>query len=215
MAFNAIETHVLEMIGENTSSPDVFTDTDVGIEPIRDSISDAIEEISMLTGSYKAVYRLPLIESQGFYRVTLTNGSIGWITDVWLVNQKFRMTQTDENKLSSENPRWMVNSGNPRQYFQIGKDVIGVYPRPSSTSDLVEVTMVVIPKEYTSGTDRLFLRDAFKWGAVHYAVSEYYASRGDARSATEHHKKYLDHVGLQSLYQKSAERIPFYKTAKQ
>lgn len=203
------------MIGENTDSPDVFTDTDSGIEPIRDSISDAIEEITMLTGSYKATYRMPLVEDQGFYRLTLSNGSIGWITDVWLVNQKFRLSQTDENKLCAENPRWMVSRGNPREYFQIGKDVLGVYPRPSSTSDVLEVTMVVIPKEYTSGTDRLFLRDAFKWGAVHYAVSEYYASRGDARSATEHHQKYLEHVGLQSLYPKSAERIPFYRTVKQ
>ncbi len=215
MSFNVIETHVLEMIGENTSSPDVFTDTDAGIEPIRDSISDAIEEISMLTGSYKVTYRLPLIQDQGFYRVSLANGSLGWVTDVWLVNEKFRLVQTDENKLSAQNPRWMVSRGSPREYFQIGKDVLGFYPRPSATSDVIEVTMVVIPKEYTSGTDRLFLRDAFKWATVHYAVSEYYASRGDAKSAVDHHKKYLEHAGLQTLYPKSAESVPFFRTVKQ
>jgi hypothetical protein len=215
MAFNNIETHVLEMIGESTSAPDVFTDTDSGIEPIRESIGDAIEEITMLTGSYQAIYRMPLIEGQGFYRLRLTNGSIGWITDAWLVNEKYRLCQTDETKVSYQNPRWMVNQGSPREYFQIGKDVIGVYPRPSGSSDLLELTVVVIPKKYTSGVDRLYLRDAFKWGAVHYAVSEYYASVGDAKSATDHHQKYLENIGFQSLHPKGAERVPFYKTIKQ
>ena len=215
MALNSIETHVLEMIGESTDSPDVFTDTDAGMEPIRDSINDAIEEITMLTGSYKVQYRFPLIEGQGFYRLRLTNGSIGWITDAWLVSNKSRLTQTDETKLSMENPRWMVSQGTPREYLQIGKDIIGVYPRSSSTSDVLELSMVVIPARYTSGSDRLFLREAFKWGAVHYAVSEFYASRGDAKSAVDHHQKYLENIGMQSLYPKSAERIPFYKTVKQ
>lgn len=215
MAINSIETHVLEMIGESTSSPDVFTDTDTGMEPIRDSINDAIEEITMLTGSYKVTYRFPLIEGQGFYRLRFSNGSIGWVTDAWLVNQRYRLTQTDQTKLSIENPRWMVNQGNPREYFQIGKDIIGLYPRSSSTSDVLELTCVVIPARYSAGTDRVFLRDSFKWGAVHYAVSEFYASRGDAKSAIDHHQRYLKNIGMLELYPKSAESIPFNRTVKQ
>ena len=212
---NTLETHVLELIGESTSSPDVFTDTDAGIEPIRDSINDAIEEIAMLTGSYKVVYRMPLIAGQTFYRLRLTNGSIGWITDAWSVGEQYRLVQTSETRLSAENPRWMVSQATPREYFQIGKDVLGIYPRPSATSGILELTMVVIPAKYSSGLDRVFLRDAFKWGAVHYAVSEFWASRGDARSAMDHHRKYLEHLGLQSLYPKSAEHIPFQRTVKQ
>ena len=112
MSINTIETHVLEMIGESTT-PDVFTDTDTGMEPIRDSINDAIEEITMLTGSYKLQYHLPLVQDQGFYRLRLTKGSIGWITDVFQINRKYQLSMTDEWKLSNDNPRWMVNSGDP------------------------------------------------------------------------------------------------------
>ena len=212
---NNIETHVLEMIGESTTSPDVFVDTDTGMEPIRDSINDAIEEITMLTGSYKLIYHLPLVQDQGFYRLRLSKGSIGWITDIFQVNRKYQLSQTDEWKLTNDNPRWMVHSGDPAEYFSIGKDVLCIFPRPSGTSDVLEITMVVIPERYTSGTDRLKLRDAFKWAAVHYAVSEFWASRGDAFSATDHYKKYIELMGLQSLYPQSAERIPYYKTAKQ
>ncbi len=211
---NAIETHVLELIGENTSSPDVFTDTDDGMAPIRDSINDAIEEIVMLTGSHKGTYQLPLVANQGFYRLRFQNGALAWITDAWLVNQKYRLTQTDEIKLESENPRWMIHTGPPEEYFQIGKDVICVSPRPSGTSDVLELTVVVIPKRYTSGTDRIKLRDAFKWAAVHYAVSQYYAGVGDAFSAQDHHQRYLEALGLQQLYPKSAERTAYYKTDK-
>ena len=57
---NTLERHVLELIGEDPDSPDVFTDTEDGMKPIRDSLNDAIEEISMVSGSNKRVYTLPL-----------------------------------------------------------------------------------------------------------------------------------------------------------
>lgn len=212
---NALETHVLEMIAENTTTPDVFTDTDSGMAPIRDSLNDAIEEISFLTGAHKVVYQLPLIADQSFYRIRTGSASVGWITDAWLVNEKRRLRATDVLRLTAENPRWFENAGSPWWYFPVGVDVLGIAPRPSGTSDLLELTMVLIPARYTSGTDRVKLRDDFKWAAVHYAVSEYYAGRGDAKSAIDHHKRYLDQLGLQKLYSKNAERAPFYRTQKQ
>ena len=66
---NVLETHVLELIGEDPDDPDVFFDTDAGMEPIRDSINDAIEEIAMLAGSGKRTYRIPLKANQSFYRL--------------------------------------------------------------------------------------------------------------------------------------------------
>jgi hypothetical protein len=63
---NALETHVLELIGESTDSPDVFTDDDEGLEPIRESLNDAIEEIVLVTGSYTEKYQILLVEDQSF-----------------------------------------------------------------------------------------------------------------------------------------------------
>jgi hypothetical protein len=63
---NNLEKQVLQFIGEDTDSPDVFVDTDEGIAPIRDSINDAIEEISMIAGSYKRTYSLPLVANKSF-----------------------------------------------------------------------------------------------------------------------------------------------------
>ena len=57
---NALETKVLEMVGEDTTTPDVFTDDETGMAPVRDSLNDAIQEIVSLTGSKVSKYYLPL-----------------------------------------------------------------------------------------------------------------------------------------------------------
>lgn len=209
---NNLETHVLELIGESTTSPDVFIDTDDGMAPVRDSLNDAIEEISMLTGSHKQTYQIPLVEDQGLYRLKFTRGYFGWVTDAWLVNKTYRLDQTDLIKLAANNPRWLQDSGDPGEYVQIGKDIIGLHPIPSGTTDALELTLVAIPERYSGGADRVKLREAFKWAAVHYAVSEYYAGRGDAQSAMIHLNRYLEKLNIQTMHPKSAERQPFYRT---
>jgi len=209
---NEIERHVLETIGENVDSPDVFTDDSEGMSQIRDSINDAIEEITMLTGSYKNTYYIPLVEDQGLYRIKFTSGEFGWVTDAWLVNQKRRLEQTDIVRLNHYNPRWMMDRGSPESYFQVGSDIIGVYRRPTGSDDVVEITAVTIPKRYESDNDRVTLRQSFKWAAVHYTVSEYWASRGDAQEALSSYNNYIDALGLRKLYPESAERFRQFRT---
>jgi len=212
---NDLETHVLELIGEDTDSPDVFTDTDTGMAPIRDSLNDAIEEITMLTGSVKRPYYVPLIADRAFYRLSFQRDSFAWITDAWIYQTKKRLTQTDLIKLNSFNPRWMLNSGTPEAYCPVGLDKVCFWPTPAATGGMVEFTCVVIPQRYTSSADRIAVREEFKWAAVHYAVSEYYASRGDAKQALEHLNLYVEKSGIQTLYPQAQERTWGYKTNKE
>lgn len=202
---NALETHVLELIGESVDSPDVFEDSDVGLEPIRESLNDAIEEITLLTGSHKETYNVFLTAEQPFYRLKLSRGAIAWITDAWLVGQQRRLKQTDVYALSMDNPRWMSNLGTPEVYIPIGSDIVGVWPVPGG-GEVLELTMVVSPQRMTTSNDRIRLRDTFKWAPVKYAVGEFFASRGDAKEALAWHQKYLDDIGLIGIYPKSQER---------
>lgn len=203
---NKLETHVLEMIGENTTSPDVFLDTDAGMASIRDSINDGIEELAFMKGAYKETYILPLRKQQSFYRMEFSRGQFGWITECWDVSRQIRLTQTDLIKESRDDPRWMVHQGFPERYLQVGLDIIGVSPRPSDNSTVLQLDCVTIPDPYTSDTDRIKVRDSFEWAVVHYAVGEYYAGRGDKREAMNHHSKFLDKLGLQEYYEESQER---------
>lgn len=203
---NTIETHVLELIGENTASPDVFTDDDTGMAQIRDSINDAIEEISLMTGTYNQTYYVSLRQHRTFYRFRFAEGYLLWITDVWLRTQKRRLEQTSLIKLINFNPRWLYNTGTPHSYFPVGFNFFGVFPRPSSDTDLLEINCVMSPARYTADTDRVKLRKNWEWGAAHYAVGEYYASRGDAKNAIFHHNKYLERLGMNLQYPAASER---------
>jgi len=212
---NTLETHVLNTIGEDADDPDVFLDTTAGMAQIRDSLNDAIEEISMVQGNHKRKMTIPLEENMNFYQIDLNRDVFAWITDVWLMTVKRRLAQKDLYWLTSFNPRWLQNTGSPERYCQIGKDIICIHPAPAASTDLLEVNMVVIPDRYTLDTDRIKLRDSFKWAAVEYATGEYWASRGDAKTALKHHTKYLEHLGVQALYPETYEKPWYLQTEKQ
>ena len=211
---NALETKVLELIGESTTSPDVFLDTAAGMAPIRDSINDAIQEIVMLTGGNKREYFIPLRAGQGFYRFRLNSGYFGWVTDAYRVNQGQRLEQTDLTRLSVHDPRWMVHTGSPWAYLQIGPEIVGFYPRPSGNSDVIQVSLVEIPESYEHERDRIKLRKSFQHAVVSYAVGEYWASRGDAMEAQKHMELYLDILGMKKQYDPQ-DRSPRFETRKE
>lgn len=197
---NALEETVLEIIGEDVDAPDVFEDTEAGMAPIRDSLNDAIQEITILSGGKSTKYFLPLREGQMFYRFQLSNGFLGWVTDAWSSNQQYRLEQTSYRRLSSADPRWLTTNSAPRSYFPVGHNVIGVWPKPSASENVLVLDVVVIPDPYGDGEDRVNLREEFHYAAAHYAVAEYWASRGDAREAETHFGYYLAALGLKDRF---------------
>ena len=211
---NILEERVLQLIGEDPESPDIYPDTDAGLEPIRNSLNDAIEEISMVTGSYKSKIYVPLVSEQMFYRLKIANGSLGWITDAWLVNQKRRLEQKDIIYMNKKDPRWMFSTGSPLAYIPIGDNIVAFWRRPGSSSDVVELQCVIVPGPYGSSNDRIKLRTEFQWACVHYAVSEWWASRGDAREALSHHNRYLELMGLRESYPYAREKTYYARSAK-
>lgn len=204
---NRLERRVLSLIGEDADNPDAFSD----ITPVRDSINDAIQEIIAVTGGAKVDYKLSLA-NQTFYRLKLSQGYFGWVTDAWLVNERRRLTHTDFIQLKAEDPRWLIHNATPIKYMQVGANVIGFYPRP--TGGFVDLTIVRIPKAYTSDVDRIMLREAYERSVVHYAVSEYWASRGDAQEAMTHINQYLSILGVREQYNVPAEFIRTNRTEK-
>ena len=210
---NQLEKQVLRLIGESVTSPDVFTDANIA--PIRDSINDAIAEIVMVTGGHKDRYSIPLVASKTFYRLRLAHGSFAWVSSCWLMQSKRPLAQTDTIALNRNDPRWMVRTGTPEAYAPIGTDLIALSPKPSASSDVLEVDMVVIPEPYTTDKDPIKLRKEYRWAVVSYAVSEYYAGRGDAKRATEHYREYAETLGLRTKYFGATERILQLDTVKQ
>jgi hypothetical protein len=209
-----LERMVLQSIGENDASPDVFTDDDIGMEQIRDSINDAIEEIAMLSGAVQRSYQMLLQAGATFYRMDFKKDRFAWITDAWLISPKRRLERTDLIALNSHNPRWLQNTGTPISYGVIGYDVFYVWPCPAAEL-IVDLSCVVIPDRYLHDYDRVKIRHIFTDAAVNFAVGEYYASRGDAKQATERHQAYLAGLQAVGVYPKAYERQWSYQTNKQ
>ena len=207
---NSLETQVLQLIGEDPSSPDVFSEGSDDFQQIRDSINDAIEEIVSITGGNKKKYFIPIDDGKGFYRLKISNGSFGWVADAIDVDNNRRLVQTDIVALSIRNPHWMQSTGPADEYLQIGHDIIGFFPRPSS--GVIELTIVQIPDRYTLDSDRIHVREQFKKAVVYYAVSEYWASRGDATESIKEFTNYINMMGLDDSLPKAQEYVPRLKS---
>ena len=203
---NSIETEVLRLIGENTSSPDVFTEGSAQLDLIRGSVNDAIEEINMITGAIVRTYKQPIRANAPFYWIQMVKDNVNWVTNIWLRGVERKLERVGLFGLVRDNPRWLYNGGSPTVYFTVGDNVIGIHPVPSSDSGMLEITCSVVPDRYTLDTDRVKLREQYNHAAVYFAVGEYYASRGDAKRALKWHRKYTETVGLNVVYPSKADR---------
>lgn len=203
---NSLETHVLRLIGENTTSPDVFTDDDTGIAQIRDSLNDAIQELCLVTGSYRRTYHLALLTERQFYRLAPQNDYLGYIMGCWDRNLKRRLERTDLLSLNREDAWWMKRTGPPLKYVQLGLNHIGIYMAPSVKGTVLELDCVMIPHAYSEDESPIKLRGNFQRAAVYLTVSEFYASRGDAKRGQEYFERYLETAGIMQLHPRQAER---------
>jgi hypothetical protein len=202
---NQLETHVLRLIGENVTSPDVFTD-DAGLDQIRTSLNDAIQEICMVSGSYRRTYHLALLANRIFYRLAPQNDYLGYIVGVFDRQNKRRLLRTDLSSLNHFDAWWLKRTGPPLRYMQLGLNHFAVYMAPSAKGTILDLDCVMIPHPYTSDKDPVRVRSQFQNAAVYFAVSEFYASRGDAKRATEYHTRYIEAAGLSSLHPLTSER---------
>lgn len=207
---NALEVEVLQMVGEDTTSPDVYTD----ITPIRDSVNAAIQELCMVTGSVTATYHLPLEAGRNYYRTQWTDGDLGYVLNCRDVERKYALSQTDPATMSSCWPDHLKTTGYPTQYYQIGQKYLGLDRAPSASGGLLEIDCVIIPAAYTTDASPIPLRYAFQRAAVYYACSEFYASRGDAGRAQEMLQKYLETAGVMALSPQAADRQWMFQTDK-
>ncbi len=203
---NLLEKEVLKLIGEDTTTPDVFIDDATGLAQIRDSINHGIWMITMGTGGYQKRFFLPLRADLQFYRISWESEYFGYVIQAWDRERHQRLEQTDVVKLSHQDPAWMQTTGYVEAYFHVGYQFLGIYRKPSSDNCMLELDCACIPKAYSADTDAIKLRQNFERAVIQYAVSEYHASRGDANRATEWINRAIETAGLKKLNPQQAER---------
>jgi hypothetical protein len=200
---NSLEKDVCRLIGESITSPDVFSD----ITPIRDSVNSAVQELCALTGSYVQPYHMPLYTDRHFYRMGWLHDHFGYVIECWDRQRKYKLGRTDVRALSQIDPWFLKRSGDPTRYFEVGHTIIGIDRAPSQDGQILEMTCAAIPKAVANDGDPVKLRDVFRRSAVNYAVSEFYASRGDAERAKDYLQRYVDSAGLMNIHPDQADRL--------
>jgi len=208
---NTLEKHTLRLIGESIENPDVFLDTATGMAQIRQSVNDGIQELCMVTGSYRKTYLLPLYADRIFYRMGWEADHFGYVIEAWDRSRQVRLIQIDLIALNNYDSFWMKRTGNPDMYMQIGEDILGIFRKPSANGIVLELDCVCIPKAYTEDTDPVKIRETYERATVYLSVSEFYASRGDAARATEYLTKYIETAGLMTLHPQYQERFYRFK----
>lgn len=205
---NAIETLVLEWVGESITSPDVYADTDQGMAPVRDSINSAIQELCMLTRAYVRTYYVPLVSGRQVYRIVPRRDFWGYSLEVWERTNHRKLEQTSLAKLSASDTSFLSRGAQtPTHYYPVGLNHLGLWPKPDSTGKVLEIRTVMIPKAYEEDTDPIHLRDAYERATAWYAISEHYAARGDAGRAQEAWLRYVEVAGLSFLDPSQADRL--------
>jgi hypothetical protein len=172
---------------------------------IRTSVSDAVQELCMILGAYTRDYHLPLLADRQWYRLNPDHDYIAYIVDAMDLNRRFKLTQTDVLTMSLD-PYCLQTNGNPEQYVYVGHNVLGIYPYPSSEGGMLILKCVCIPKPLTNDYDVIYLKDYLQRAAAYLAISEYHASRGDARRAQDYHVKYMETAQITQLNQRNLDR---------
>jgi hypothetical protein len=209
---NDLENGVMDLIGENAVTPDVFDDD--GITEIRSHLNDAIEEVALITGCHKRVWYVPLKANAYFYELNEARDKFGWFTGVYLMGTKRLLRQVSLESLVELDARWLYATGTPTHYVPLSFNRMIVWPAISVSADTLEVTAVAIPDRYTTDTDRVKLRKTHEWAVVNRAVSEFWATRGDAQSAARFFQQYAQEVAFPALYPEMSERRWQYRTEK-
>ena len=184
-------------------------DTDAGLGPIRDSLNDAIQELCIATGSYQLRYILPLEIDTFLYTIATNSDHFGYIVQAWDRARRYRLEQTDLIKLASYDPEWIKTRGEPSHYIPVGYNKVIIYRAPSSDEKVLELDCVFIPKAYVYENSIVKMRANFERGVVYYAVSDFYASRGDANRAKHYYDQYIEVAGLMKLKPPTYEQ--FYR----
>lgn len=173
---NDLEMEVLRIIGEDPDSPDVYTSNN--ITQIRDSISDAVEELAVVGAFLKKTFRMPLFNGVNFYKIGFTYSQFVCVTSVYLPDKERLLEQSSVSAIEQHDPNWLTTNNTPEAYAPIGVDKIVFYPSYGEDGHHAEVECVVLPLRYSNDTQKTGLARDLESAPVNYAVAEFYASIG-------------------------------------
>jgi hypothetical protein len=179
----ALLREALLLIGEDPDHPDVFHDSSKELEVLKASMLDAMHDVLIATAGYRRKYYLPLASGRNFYKIDFRTDYFLLVHEAIDEITARKLEQKDLLYFLMLDMDWMSHTGTPIYYAQVSKDIICFYPAPSTTGRLIVLDCVCLPKDIAGPASAM--QGLYLQAIVYYAVGEFYASRGDARRASE------------------------------
>lgn len=161
---------VMDLVGEDSANPTYWTGS--AVDELDEWILDAVEEICLVTGGHTEELRLPLGSGKKYYWLDPgKESSLLWIKHLRIEPAGKRLNLKDPVALSRDDFNWMTRTGTPEVWFPIGLEGIRVVPFPTTGGQMLEATIVTVPRLPDENDEDIPLEDSLVAGVTAYATA--------------------------------------------
>lgn len=196
MNLSEIKQRILHNINDQVDNPVFFTDTQLDA-----LVNEGAEFVVAETRMVRRSTWLPLRGSNTFYSLQTVADDVLLPYRIWSNANSSRLTVTSMEELDQFQQRWQDTAATPEMWFPVSWDLIGVYPRPSSSGGILRIDYFAWPTSLAVDEDR-------PEGGIHDALVLYGTYLGllkqwDANRAIEAFKR----LQSQTLFDKADSGI--------
>jgi NTP pyrophosphatase (non-canonical NTP hydrolase) len=199
-----IEEQVLEELGEDTGSLEVWT----GSPDLREAIADAVDEVSMTAPYFQTDFIVKLEANIAFYELSLEDGYPLYVRSARIMDRDTRLVAYTMGQLILEDRQFLLSRGTPRGYASLAPDIVMVAPCNSTTTDVLKLSLVYAPRHYGQHNEFVTIREELEKGLIHYGkYHKLLQVKGSFREAMSEYEEYLRTFGLTSQMKEHAQAL--------
>jgi len=193
-----IEEQVLAEVGENLTTADNWDGTDL----LRESLADALDEMSIHMGYFTKELVVPLKKNVSFYSLALTQGTPLWIERARFMDQQRELSCMGFVSIADRyGSLWLSATGTPHTYIPVSSTILGVFPKPASDGGAIKLRVTCTPGDYADALTYISPGEAFETALVSYGkYALLMTTYGNTTDANEAYAEYLQAAGMVKAY---------------
>jgi hypothetical protein len=142
-----IKKRILDGINDDADSSVFFTDAQ-----LNSLIDEASEFVVAETRGIRRSTFLALRDSTTFYSLRSLASDILLPYRIWNYENSSRLTVTSMEELDQFQQRWLDTAAPPEMWFSVSWDIIGIFPRPTSSGGVLRVDYFAWPEALSDDT---------------------------------------------------------------
>lgn len=201
---SGLEQQVLEELGDDSTSPDIYD-----VDPdMREAICDAIDEACINSPFYEKEFFIKLSANVAFYSISPQWGYPLYVRSARISGSDVPLVPSTLGRLVRESPQFLIDRGTPRTFVSISPSIILFHPCNSVAEDTIRISLVYTPKPYVDGRQVLTIREEFENALIHYAkYHKLLQTKGSFDEAIFEYSEYLKTLGMMGAIKDHARQL--------